>query len=278
MLVMGGIFRPPITTSMDVATTFMPTAGVVGLLPMVTYFFLVVALFAFIGNFVFALATLPGVRPEYRISHVLTAVIAVVAAVSYHLIQSDYRDMLSELATVTDANDRQTLIRESYNAIGQYRYIDWFIAAPLLLIQIVFRLNLRLTDLKRPLTILLLAGVFLFFASYIGHQQLSFDNEIQVGQKVTWGLIATGAYALILFTLYRLWKQVSPQTNPLNKRAYWLMARTAAICWGIYLLAYFLTIAEIDFNWIQLIFTIADFITKVGVGIMGYFASIKSPE
>ncbi len=275
---MGGIFGPPITKFMDVADTFMPTAGVVGLLPMVTYFFIVVALFAFIGNFVFALATLPGVRPEYRISHVLTAVIAVVAALSYYLIQSDYRDMLSELVTVTDANDRQTLIRESYNAIGQYRYIDWFVAAPLLLIQIVYRLNLRLSDTKRPLTILLSAGAFLFFASYIGHQQLSFDNEIQVGPKVTWGLISTGAYALILFTLYRLWKQAGPQTDTPNKRDYWLMARTATTCWGTYLLAYFLTIAPIDFNWIHLIFTIADLITKIGIGIMVYFASIKSPQ
>jgi bacteriorhodopsin len=263
---------------MEVAQPFLPTAGVVGFLPVVTYFFLVVALFAFLGNFVFTLATLPGVQSEHRIAHTLTAVVAAIAALSYYLIQVYYRDMLAELATVTDVNDRQTLIRESYNALGQYRYMDWFIAAPLLLLQIVFRLNLRLSAVKRPLAALLLAGLFMFFASYIGHQQLSFDNEIQVGRKVTWGLIATIDFVFILFTLNQLWKQFGEQTNPANQRAYRLIALTTTVGWGVYLIGYFLTVTPIDFNWIHLVFTIADLISKIGVGILVYFASTNSSE
>jgi bacteriorhodopsin len=271
----GCIFKPTISAFMEVSNTFIPTAGVVGLLPMVTYFFLVVAMFAFIVNFIFALSTQSIVPSGYRIAHTLTAVIAVVAGISYYVIQSYYHDMLAELATVTDINDRQTLIRESYNTIGQYRYMAWFITSPLLLIQVVFRLNLQLSEIKRPLAALLMAAVFMDFASYIGHQQLSFDNEIDVGMKVVWGLIATIDFVIILFTLNRLWNQFSERADPQKQRAFRLMALTTVMCWGLYLLGYFLTVAPIDLNWIHLIFTITDLVSYVVVALVIYFSSLK---
>ena len=260
---------------MDVSNTFIPTAGVVGLLPVVTYFFLVVAMFAFVGNFIFSLSTQSVVPSEYRLQHALTAVIAVVAGVSYYVIQSYYHDMLAELATVTDTTDRQTLIRESYNAIGQYRYMAWFITFPLLLIQILSH-NLKVSEIKRPIATLLMASVFMALASYIGHQQLSFDNEIEVGMKVVWGLIATIDFVFILFTLNRLWKQFSEHIDPEKQRAFRLMALTTVTCWGIYLLGYFLTVTPIDLNWIHLVFTIADLASYVVVALVIYFGSLKS--
>ena len=258
---------------MEVAHKFLPTAGVVGLLPMVTYFFMVVAIFSFLGCFLFTLATLSSVHPKRRTVHTLTAIISAIATITYYLIQTDYRNLLTELSTVSDTTDRQTLIRESYNAIGQYRYMDWFVTAPLLLLQIIFALNLRLEEIKRPLATLLIMASFLFFVSYIGHQQLSFDNEIQVSPKVGWGLLATLAYGFILLTLYRLWNQFSEQKNPESQRAYRLTALITAGGWGVYLLGYFLTVTDVDFNWIHLAFTITDLVTKIGVGIVVYFVS-----
>lgn len=275
---MVGIFRPTIIKCMDVADKFMPTAGTVGLLPMVTYFFLVVALFSFLSSFLFALFTRSDVRSEYRIAHTMTAILAIVLGLTYYLIQRYYHDALTELVTVTDANDRQTLIRESYNAIGQYRYIGWFVAAPLLLTQTIFRLNGGLSDSKRPSSILLIAASFMFFVSYIGHQQLSFDNEIEVGKKVTWGFVASVDYVFILFMLSRLWKQFGQQAPPANQRIFRRVALIALTGWGIYLVGYFLTITTIDFNWIHIIFTIADVMTVVGSGILIYFVGTKSAD
>ena len=263
---------------MDVSNTFIPTAGAVGILPMVTYFFLVVAVFVFLGNFIFTLASLPGIRPDYRNTYILTAVITAIAGLSYFLIQAYYRDMLAELASVTVSDDRQTLIRESYNAIGQYRYIGWFIMGPLLLIQVVSRLNVRFVDIKRMLAGLLMSSSFLFFASYVGHQQLSFDNEIQIGQKITWGLIAAIDYVFIFFTLNRLGKQFGEQATPDNQHPYRQMTLIITTCWGIYLLGYFLTLTNLDFNWIHIVFTLSDILSIVGMGIVVYFSSLKPKE
>lgn len=256
----------------------MPTAGTVGLLPMVTYFFLVVAIFSFIGNLIFSLATQSAIRPELRVVHALTAAIAVISALSCYLTQTYYHDMLGELATVTDTNDRQTLIRESYNAIGQFRYMDWFITSPLLLSQIIFSLTPSLDAVKRPLVYLVIASLLLYFASYIGHQQLAFDNEIQTGMKVTWGVVATVAYGFILVTLRRVGQPFSNQTTLSRQRAYRQMTLIIATSWGLYLLGYFLTVTPIDFNWIHIAFTIADITAKVSIGLVLYFSSIKAVE
>lgn len=256
----------------------MPTAGVVGLLPMVTYFFLVVTIFIFTGNLIFALTTQASIRLAFRFIHSLTAVVAAVTLFSGYLTQSAYEGMLTELATIADASDRQTLIRESYNSVGQYRYMDWFVTAPLLLIQLIFGLNLRVHDNKRSLAVLLIATSAMFFASFIGHQQLSFDNEIQVGAKVSWGVIATVIYGFIAFTLYRRRKQMDEHISPDKQRINRIASITIVTCWGVYLLGYFLTVADIDFNWIHIAFTLADITSKVSVGLLVYFVNRQSTE
>lgn len=98
---------------MDFAHKFLPTAGAVGLLPMITWFFMLIAFYAFVGNFIFALSTRSSVAPEHRISRNYTAIIAAIAGISYFLIQDFYRDMLAVLADLTDANDRRALINLS---------------------------------------------------------------------------------------------------------------------------------------------------------------------
>ncbi|GAB4033113.1 bacteriorhodopsin [Spirosoma jeollabukense] len=261
---------------MDVTNTFIPTAGVVGLLPMVTYFFLVVTMFAFIGNFIFTLTTQSTVSSEYRVLHALTAVIAVIAGASYYVIQSYYHNMLAELATVTDINDRQTLIRESYSAIGQYRYMAWAVTTPLLLIQVVFVLKAELIVIKRQLTTLLTASFFMVLAGYIGHQQLSFDNEVLAGPKLIWGAISALSYVVILLALYRLWKQFIDQISLNQQRVYRQVSLIIATFWGVYLLGYVLTVVDLDFNWIHIVYTIGDIATYIGVGLILNFGSLKT--
>ncbi|GAB4049619.1 bacteriorhodopsin [Spirosoma litoris] len=259
---------------MEVTNTFIPTAGTVGIFSMVTYFFLVVAAFAFLGTFIISLITPRISSLEQRNStepnsFILTTISTVIAGFTYYLIQSYYHDILAEMATVSDPTDRQTLIRESYNAIGQYRYIAWFITIPLLLVQLIALLRLPFSTYKRQLLGLIMATLFMVFASYIGHEQLSFDNEIETIPKLVWGLIALIDYVTIVFTLNKLWKEAGSQAHP----AFRLSALTVAGAWGIYFIGYFLTLAPIDFNWIHLAFTITDLISLIGIGIVVYLVN-----
>ena len=108
---------------MQFSDSFIPTANSVGILSMLTYYFMVFACYAFLGNFIFAWLSKSSVAPEHRTSRYFTAIIAAVAGVSYALITHFYHSTLKEIAH-TDPAHRDDIIRLSYNAIGQLRYMD----------------------------------------------------------------------------------------------------------------------------------------------------------
>ena len=253
---------------MESANTFIPTAGQVGLLPMFTYFSLLVAAFGFLGLFLFGLLasrSQPLANPKRWLMPVLIAVAAAVSGLTYVIIQSHYYTMLSELAPVTDPTDRQTLIRESYNAIGQYRYVAWFVTTPVLLFLLVLMLRVRLLKSVRPLLALLGAGAFLALAGYIGHQQLSFDNEIIVRAKLIVGLFLVLVYVLVWVSLHRFEKVFFELPW-----MYRLAKRITLSCLGVYVLGYFLTLTSINFNWLHIACTLADVVNQLGVAVLAY--------
>ena len=255
---------------MELADSFIPTAGAVGLLPMVTYFFMVVATFIFLGIFITAVTQNRNQSsdlnaPPQRLTLTLLAVVSASSGLVYYLIQLYYHDVLAELPAISDATDRQTLIRESYNAIGQYRYVAWFITAPLLLMLVVASLKLPWESNKRLLTRLLVVSILMVFTGYIGHQQLSFDNEIQAGPKLGWGGASALCYGYILINLYRLWKDKGH-----DHQSFRTMTLLFAGSWGIYLLGYGLTVSPIDFNWLHLAYTLTDLVSQMSIGLVSY--------
>ncbi|AKD54078.1 bacteriorhodopsin [Spirosoma radiotolerans] len=261
---------------MEIADSFVPTAGVVGVFPLVTYFLLIVATYSFLGTFIFALASRPGIplHQAQNLAPLLTAIVAAISGLSYYRIQGYYHDLLADLVTVANPSDRQVLIRESYNAIGQFRYMDWAITIPLLLIQVALVTKLQPAIRTQILTRLVAGSFFMVLTSYIGHQQLAFDNEIQVGPKLVWGAIAMLGYGVVLHTLVKLWKQLISQAQPDLSFKYRQIAYALGILGVIYPLGYFLTCTAIDFNWIHIAYTIADVSTKIGIGLIISFAPL----
>ena len=256
---------------MEIADSFVPTAGVVGILPLVAYFFLVVAVYVFLGTFIAALATQSAVS-RLRSVLILTAVIAAVSGLSYYQIQGYYHNMLAELATVTNPSDRQVLIRESYNAIGQYRFMDWAVTIPLLLIQAVMLREAPPTLPARLLFTMLAVSFFMFLTGYIGHQQLAFDNEILVGPKAIWGVISMLCYAALIRTLLPFWKQPATRIQANEHQISQLTTLSVGIFGLAYPIGYFLSLTSIDFNLIHILYTVADMSSKVTIALAVYFS------
>lgn len=256
---------------MEFAGTFLPTAGVVGLLPVVTWFFLTVTFYAFVGNFIFALRSRNSLAPEHRVSLDYTAVIAAVAGISYYLIQEYYRDMLGELAKLNTEGERLSLIRASYNAIGQLRYMDWAITTPLLLLKMVSMLKIHYRNARSAVHTLIAADFFMILTGYIGEQQLGPNNEILVVSKLVWGAISTIGYLIVLVVLLRLWRQHKDHVRPEERRGYRLLALMTVTFWGVYPIGYILTtINGFDLNWIHIAFSVADVINKVGATVISF--------
>lgn len=259
---------------MEFGERFLPLAGNVGLLSNVTFFFLVFASYALLGSAVFSLATRTQVAPEHSSSRVLTALIGLIAGVSYFLIQDYYRDALREVANTTDEATRQKIIHDTYFAIGQLRYMDWLFTTPLLLTKMPLMLKIKPHEMKWPLTIMLAADAFMIVAGYIGQQQLDANNNVLVGPHLLWGAISTIGYIFIPVILYRLWQQFKNRGTVEEQQAYRWMALTTVTFWGVYPLGF---VAEalsptMNFNWLHIAFSIADIINKVGVGAIVYLA------
>ncbi|MBO3270652.1 bacteriorhodopsin [Hymenobacter defluvii] len=257
---------------MHLSGIFIPTAANVGVLSMVVYFFMLVAMYAFLANLIFTLTTHNSIVPEHRIKRVMGAIIAAVAGLSYYFIQDYYRHMLADLSALGTEAERQELIRTSYNAIGQYRYMDWAVTTPLLLLKMVSMLRVESSKAKGVITALLLADFFMVLTGYIGEQQLDAAGHILVGPKLFWGAVSTVGYLVVPFVLYRLWNRFKDQAKPIERKSFKIIALSTVTTWGVYPLGYVLSVLDTDMNWIHLSFSVADIINKVGLSVVVYLA------
>ena len=257
-------------------TQFLPMAGEVGLLPVITWFFMLVTFYAFVANAIFALATRTSVAPVHRNSRTLTAIIAVVAGISYYFIQEYYRHMLAEVADTEDPVAGGLLEQVSFSAINQLRYIDWAVTTPLLLLKTTQMLRVRFVQAPLAITIMLLADLLMVITGYIGEQQVLADGTMLVGAKLIWGGISTVFYLIIPIVLFRFWVRYRAQAHPEEQRAFRLMALTTVTTWGVYPLGYVASVLpNVDMDWIHISFSVADVLNKVGVGFIAYLASVQ---
>lgn len=264
---------------MQLSESFLPMAGSVGMSSMIAYFFLIFAAYAFLGSFIFSWLGKSGIAPEHRTSRYFTAVIAAVAGISYMLIAHFYHEMLRELSQLTDPAKREELLRTSYNAIGQLRYIDWSITTPLLLLKTTSMLKIQPSQEKSNIFWLLFADLFMIITGYIGEQQLTADGHIMVANKLIWGAVSTVGYLVVPYILFIFWKRYKDTVQPEERTAYKWLALSTVTTWGVYPIGYLLTIIDgFNLNYIHISFSIFDVINKVGAGVVVYLAAKKILE
>ena len=266
---------------MQFTQTFVPTAREVGLLAIITEQFLVMALFAFAAGFVFFLARSNAVAPWHRASATLSAVICLVAGASYWFIHYYYHDMAHALAATPDPLARRRLVRDAFSAIGEYRYIDWAITTPLLLLKMVLMLKVKPREIMGTISLLLGADFLMVLTGAIGDQQLAPEGGTLVHAHLLWGTISTVFYLVVPYLLFvRLSPRYGGNADDPSGRAFRLMAFSTITTWGVYPLGYLVPVVfpHADMNWVHLAFTVADVVNKIGVGVVAYLAGAEELE
>ena len=268
---------------MQFSGLYLPTAAGSGILAMIAWYSMVVSMFAFFGGFVFFLAAQSRVISEHRVSMVIHAIICGVASISYYLIQDHYRLFLQTLdaANATQgAAGNNNLINAGYVAIGQFRYFDWTITTPLLLLGNVLILRLRVREVLGAVILLLLADVIMVFTGFIGDNAITATGNILSGSRQFWGIVSTIAYIfipIILFTRFRKYQLAAHQEE---NTAFKVMAYATITTWGVYPVGYALVtyLPGYNPNWNQIAFSWFDILNKVGVGVMAYWAAATVVE
>ncbi len=261
--------------------TLASSAAKVGLLSTVTYFVITVTAFTFVANTIFSLATKNEVPLHHRSSMVISACIAAVAGLSYFVIRSKYEAMLLLLAPVTDAGQREGIIQRAWIEIGQFRYMDWAVTTPLLLVKIALTQNVKPREIAWPLTALIAADLFMIFTGFVGEQRVGPGDAIYAGPHYFWGTVSTLGYLVVIYILFReIGPRYAARATMHERRAFRLMALSVVTFWGVYPIGYILASAFPGLNrdWLQIAFSVADVINKTGIAVIAYLAARAQEE
>jgi bacteriorhodopsin len=236
------------------------------------YNFLSLVIAAQLFTAVFLVIALPRILPRYRQAITVAIVVCGIAAYHYFRIFDSFK-----AAFVTDAvggtGDYSQAVGAGFNE--GYRYVDWLLTVPLLLVELVAVLALVRSVQSALLRRLVPAAALMIILGYPG--EISGDN----GLRGLFGLLSTIPFAYILFVLFvQLSKSLDQQPTGVRKILSQLRF-LLLLSWGVYPIAYLLPLLNISGSdaWVykQVGYSVADILAKAVYALIIYqVARIKS--
>lgn len=221
------------------------------------YNFLSLVIAAQLFTAVFLLISLPRILPRYRNAIAVAIVVCGIAAYHYFRIFDSFKsafvtDSVGGTGTYTQA------VGEGFNE--GYRYVDWFLTVPLLLVELVAVLALARKVQSQLLFRLVPAAALMIALGYPG--EISGDNTV----RGIFGILSTIPFLYILFVLFTqlsksLKNQPAEVRGTLSRLRFLLL-----LSWGVYPIAYLLPLLNIAGSdaWVykQVGYSIADIVAK----------------
>jgi bacteriorhodopsin len=210
--------------------------------------------------FIFFLISQPRLAPKYRISMMVSALVVGIAGYHY------YRIMGSWVEAYVAQGTFYTFSGHPFN--DAYRYVDWLLTVPLLLIELVLVMNLARERSGPMLTRLAIAAALMIATGYPG--EVSGD----IGTRALWGAISTVPFVYILFVLFKELGDAMGSQPPRVQLLFRNMRLLLLATWGFYPIAYMAPFigfsgagAEVA---VQVGYTICDVLAKAGYGVLIY--------
>ena len=205
------------------------------------------------------------VSPEYRISLVVSTLVVGIAAYHYFRITGSWASAFE----LSSSGKEYLASVEPFN--DAYRYVDWLLTVPLLLVELVLVLNLSRQKSGPLLTKLVIAATFMIALGYPG-ELLSADSMFS--ERGFWGLLSTIPFVYILYILFGE-LGTAMEGQPERVRVLFRNIRLLLIfTWGFYPIVYMAPFwgltGSASLVTIQVGYTIADVLAKAGYGVMIY--------
>lgn len=253
------------------APEFVPSLTATQFSTVYNLFSLVIASMLFTA--IFLLASLGRVAPRYRQALVVSATVCGIAAYHYWRIFDNFKESYPAGATVDDAHVASNV---AFNEA--YRYVDWLLTVPLLLLETIAVMALAREVQRRLLVRLIPASALMIILGYPG--ELSAD----LGTRALWGFLSTIPFVYILYVLFvELSKSLGRQPAEVVHTIKMLRLSLVGL-WGIYPIAYMFPMIGGDFfggadGFVlrQAGYSIADILAKAAYGLAIYkIARVKS--
>ena len=220
----------------------------------------------------FLLIALPRILPRYRQAITVAIIVCGIAAYHYFRIFDSFKDAFVTEA-VGGAGDYTQAVGSSFNE--GYRYVDWLLTVPLLLVELVAVLALARSVQSSLLKRLVPAAALMIILGYPG--EISGDD----GLRGLFGALSTIPFLYILYVLFiQLTKSLDNQPvgvrKMLSQLRYLLL-----LSWGVYPIAYLLPLLNIDGSdaWVikQVGYSVADIVAKAVYALIIFqVARVKS--
>jgi bacteriorhodopsin len=211
------------------------------------------------------------VLPRYRMAVMVSGTVTAIAAYHYFRMFDNFNHAFAGMENNPDA----------YN-VG-YRYVDWLLTVPLLLVELVAVLALAKAAQSSILNRLVPAAAAMIVLGYPGDAKL----DIMGIAPSVWGLLSTIPFLYILYVLFiELGKSLTRQSEAVQRKVKLLRLLLIAT-WGVYPITFILamgTPAGGAFNASEFVarevgYSIADVLAKCLFGLVIFsIARIKSAE
>jgi bacteriorhodopsin len=212
--------------------------------------------------FVFFLGSRQSIAPKYRPALLVSAVVVGIAGYHYYRIFGSWN--ASYALDVATGEYKPTGV--PFN--DAYRYADWLLTVPLLLVELVSVLGLSRGKSAGLLARLSIAAVLMIATGFPG------EISSNMTTRGIWGFVSTIPFAYIL---YVLWVELSKslETQPPGVKVLVSNMRLLILgTWGVYPIAYLLPQLGIGgvtaHVGVQVGYTIADIAAKAGYGVLIY--------
>jgi bacteriorhodopsin len=214
------------------------------------------------------------VAPKYRISLIISTLVVGIAAYHYFRIFNSW----DAAFIYSGAADIYLGTGKPFN--DAYRYVDWLLTVPLLLVELVLVMGLTANKRSKMLAKLVIASFLMILLGYPG-EIISGDTSL-FSERGLWGLLSTIPFVYIL---YILWFELGESINNKSGKTAILFRNIRFLLlftWGFYPIVYMAPF----FGWegatatvtIQVGYTLADVLAKAGYGIMIYAIARSKSE
>ena len=220
-------------------------------------------LVSMLATTVYTLVSQGRVLAKYRTALVMSSMVTFIAAYHYYRIFNSFNESSALVEGTTNVAVNVSGTEGAFNEA--YRYVDWLLTVPLLLVEVVAVLALAAAVAKSLMMRLVPAAAAMIILGYPG--EISNDS----GTQWTFGILSTIPFLYILYVLFvELGKSLDRQPEGVAATIGRLRLLLIAT-WGVYPISYILgmsnEITPESFVGVQVGYTVADILAKCVFGL-----------
>ncbi len=226
------------------------------------YNFMSLTIAAFLGSGLFFILGRKHVNEHYQKALLTSAIVVGIAAYHYFRISHSWAE-----AFVLEGGAYQPTGKPFNDA---YRYADWLITVPLLLVELVQVMNLSREKSRSLMTILAGSAVLMLVTGYFG--EIRTDDTSLFSLRGFWGLISSIFFVIILVKLVQeIWGAAKDETGRVKILVRNILLLTVFV-WGFYPIVYMAPFYGLSGGaseaFLQVGYSMADIIAKAGYGLL----------